>query len=233
MNQNGPLVSVIVPAYNAEKYLGEALESALAQTRQDVEIILVDDGSTDGTAAIARSFGARVQLVQQENRGVGGAVNTGLRRARGDLLAFLDADDRWLADKLSLQVSWMEAHPETDLVFGHARQFISPEIGPEDRLRLAGMQEAPEPGFMKLTMLARRRAFEQVGEFSEGLRAGDFVDWYMRAMEAGLQVHMLPEVLAERRIHLGNTGMRDPGSQQDYVRVVRSALLRRRRTGPQ
>src|SRR6476469_10004419 len=91
----GPLVSVVIPAYNAERFLGEAIESVLAQGYAHFELIVVDDGSSDRTAEVARSFGDRVRTIEQENSGVSAARNAGTRAAGGELLAFLDADDRW------------------------------------------------------------------------------------------------------------------------------------------
>ena len=120
------LVSVIIPVYNGERYLGEAIESVLAQTYKEVELIVVDDGSTDKSAAVARCF-TDVRYCFQPNSGIGAARNQGADLARGGLLAFLDADDRWVRDKLLWQTKALAADNELAMVFGHVQQFPSPE----------------------------------------------------------------------------------------------------------
>ena len=112
-----PKVSVIIPAYNAARYLPEAIDSVLTQTYQDCEIILVDDGSTDDTAEVVSRYGTRVTYVQQSNQGVGAARNTGIDLARGDYLVFQDADDVLLPGKLEVQASFLDQHPDVDAVF--------------------------------------------------------------------------------------------------------------------
>lgn len=226
------LVSVIIPAYNAEQYLSEAIESILVQTQHNYEIILVDDGSTDSTKIIAASYGQAIRYIYKPNGGIGSALNTGLSQAQGSLFAFLDADDLWLPDKLAIQQAALEQNPEIDLVFGHVQQFISPELDMDAKRRLEHYTGDSEPAYLKTTMLAWRRAFERVGAFSDKYQAGDFLDWYMRAEENELQTLMLPNTVAKRRIHLNNTGARNKDSQQDYARVIRAALLRRRNMKP-
>src|SRR2546428_4652348 len=114
-----PAVRVVIPIYNGERYLREALESVFAQTYRDYEVICVNDGSTDGSPAVLREYGTRVTVVQQANAGQGAARNTGARHAAGRYIAFLDQDDRWYPHKLEHQVAVLEAGP--DAAFG-ARQ---------------------------------------------------------------------------------------------------------------
>src|SRR5690606_28366702 len=119
----GSQVSVIIPVYNGERYLAEAVHSILAQTVPTLEIIVVDDGSTDGTARVAQRFGDAVCYVYQPNRGPAAARNRGLERARGEIVAFLDADDLWREGKLACQCARLEADPTLDIVLGHT-QFV-------------------------------------------------------------------------------------------------------------
>ena len=111
-----PRVSVVVTTYNQRAYIAAAIESALGQTFSDREVVVVDDGSTDGTDAIVVSFGDRVRLIRQENQGIAGARNTGVLNARGELVAFLDGDDLWEPDKLAFQVETAERYPQAGLV---------------------------------------------------------------------------------------------------------------------
>jgi glycosyltransferase involved in cell wall biosynthesis len=212
------LVSVIVPVRDGEAFLAEALRSVLAQTYRRVEPIVVDDGSRDGTAAVAATFGDTVRYARQEPTGVAAALNRGVRLARGSLLAFLDADDLWTPGKLALQTEALSADPGLDLVFGHARQFRDGEE----------REAEPVPGASKGTMLIRRGSFERVGPFDTTLRLGEFVDWYARATDAGLVAEMLPDVVMLRRVHAANSTARDPRKLVEYTRVARAAIERRR-----
>jgi glycosyltransferase involved in cell wall biosynthesis len=221
-------VSVVIPVRDGERYVAEAVESVLAQTLPGVEPIVVDDGSEDGTPEILRSLGAGVRVVRQERTGAAAALNRGVGLARGGLLAFLDADDLWVPDKLALQTAALERRPGLDLVFGHVRQFHSPDLTGEQRAAIACPPD-PAPGLSKGTMLVRRETFARVGPFDTTWRVGDFVDWYARATEAGLASEMLPDVLMLRRLHPGNTTLKAPEAQVDYARIARAALKRRRR----
>jgi len=223
-------VSVIVPVRDGERYLAEALGSILAQTHAPAEVIVVDDGSTDDTAGVAAGFGAPVRLVEQAPAGVSAAMNHGLGEATGALVASLDADDLWVADKLALQVAALEADQSLDIVFGYAEPFVSPDLSPAERATLA-VPAGPLPGWSKGSMLARRAALDRVGPFDEALRLGDFVDWHARAVDAGLRMQMLPEVVLRRRLHATNTGRGAVEARVDYARVARAALHRRRAPG--
>src|SRR3989442_14959767 len=112
-----PSVSVVIPVYNGERYLVDAIQSVLDQTYQNFEVIVVDDGSTDGSAAVAKRFGEAIRFVHQANGGVCKARNTGIAAARGGYLAFLDQDDLWLPDKLAVQVAYLDSHPEVGAVY--------------------------------------------------------------------------------------------------------------------
>src|ERR1041385_3812831 len=177
--KESPLVSVIIPVYNYERYLAEAIESVLSQTYQNLEIIVVDDGSTDHSGEVAQSFASRgVRYCQQVHAGIGPARNKGVELARGDFLAFLDADDRWPEEKIERQLSAFENDPALEMVFGQALQLQNGpawEAGVKDKnLNVAGMV----PGMVPGTMLIKRDAFLRVGEFRDGLKVGEFIDWY-------------------------------------------------------
>jgi glycosyltransferase involved in cell wall biosynthesis len=222
-----PLVSVMIGAYNAAPYLGEAIESVFAQDYEPLELIVVDDGSTDGTAEVARSF-TGVQVILQENRGNGAARNRAVEEASGDLYAFLDADDRFTPGKLTLQQAALDANPQLDMVFGHVREFLSPELDEQTRARLRPPAPEPMPWTAPNLMLVRRDSFQRVGPFTTAVRVGVTVDWFARAEEAGLRYSILPEVVLERRLHTQNNGLRESASRSQYLEVIRQAMQRRR-----
>jgi glycosyltransferase involved in cell wall biosynthesis len=217
----------MIGAYNAAPYLGEAIESALSQDYEPIELIVVDDGSTDETADVARSF-AQAKVIQQENGGNGAARNLAVANASGELYAFLDADDRFTPGKLSRQKAALDADPDLDMVFGHVREFFSPELDEETCASLRPPAPGPMPWTAPNLMLIRRGSFERVGPFSTAVRVGVTVDWFARAQEAGLRHTILPEVVLERRLHTQNNGLRERASRSQYLDVIRQAMERRR-----
>ena len=226
-----PLISVMIGAYNAAPYIGEAIASVFAQSYRPLELIVVDDGSLDGTADVVRGFGEAVRYAHQENAGNGAARNHAVRLASGGLFAFLDADDRFVPDKLERQWAALEADPTLDIVFGHVQEFASPELSEEQRAGVRQPTPNPQPWPAPNLMLIKRGSYERVGPFSESVRVGVTVDWYARAVEAGLRSAMLPEVVLERRLHLTNNGLRERDSRGQYLHVLKAALDRRRAQG--
>jgi glycosyltransferase involved in cell wall biosynthesis len=150
-----PLVSCIVPVFNGERYLAEALDSVLGQTYRALEVIVVDDGSTDGTPAVVRTFGARVRCVTQPNAGLAAARNRGLAAATAELVAFLDADDLWLPEKIACQMERFRARPELEVSLTHIQNFWADDrpVAAEER---GTHSMEPMPGYSSPAMLARR-----------------------------------------------------------------------------
>jgi len=232
-----PLISCIVPVYNGERYLRQALDSILTQTYRPLEIIVADDGSTDGTAAVVTRYGDQIHYIRQDNSGAPAVRNLGLRVAHGEFVAFLDADDLWHPEKLQRQIARFAERPELDLCVTHLQNFWIPELEKEKARfqdhRLAGVL----PGYVTQTLLARRSAFEKVGLFNASLKVGDPADWFLRARERGLVAEMLTDMLVYRRMHESNMSMqagtrRMTSSMQDAVlQVVKASLDRRRALG--
>lgn len=228
MARRNRAVTVILSVFNGERYLREALDSLGAQTCLAAEIIVIDDGSTDGTAEILRSR-KDLRSFRQENQGLSAGRNRGvLEASEGKHLAFIDADDLWTPRKLEWQVAFLDENPTVDMVFGKVEQFVSPEL-PEELRRSLRCPEEVLPGRLAGCMLLRRDAFERVGPFDVSLRVGEFVDWYMRARDAGLKEHVLDRKLLRRRIHGKNMTLTQKADQQDYLRILKAGLDRRRR----
>jgi len=227
INKPGSLVSVIIPVYNYDRYLGEAVESALNQTYRNLEVIVVDDGSTDRSAEVANSFAGRgVRYCHQVHAGIGPARNKGVELARGEFIAFLDADDRWPLEKLERQLKAFEDDPELEMVFGQALQL---QNGPAWEAGINNKNpEGLVAGMVPGTMLIKRDAFARVGQFQDGLKVGEFIDWYARAVELKLRSLVMPDLFLWRRIHDSNQGIRERQSVSDYVRVLKAKLDRRR-----
>lgn len=214
-------VSVVIPAYNAALYLADALASVRAQTVPPRETIVVDDGSTDGTGAIAEGSG--VVVISRENGGPAVARNTGIQVSSGDLIAFLDADDMWEPRKLEVQQIYLDANPDASIVFCHHRY----QLENEDRLPWHAFTEAA-PGSrgspLPSSWMVRRRVFDDVGLFDPDYRIGEDLNWLMRARDGGHEPRMIEQVLAVRRLHGENLTTDLAASQRAMFRVLRTRI---------
>jgi glycosyltransferase involved in cell wall biosynthesis len=213
-----PLAGVLMCVRDGEQHVGEAIASALAQTVPPGEVIVVDDGSTDGTAEVVRSFDG-VRLITQPPLGVGPARNAALLASSDEFLGYLDADDVWEPHKLEVQLEAFARDPSLDLVFGHMRRFRD---GFPDDLG------EPVPAVVGASLLFRHSAAERVGPFPTDVRVGEFLDWIMRARDLGLREAMLPDVVLRRREHSSNITRREQAPFGDFARVLKAALDRRR-----
>jgi glycosyltransferase involved in cell wall biosynthesis len=226
-------VSCVIPVYNGVRYLAEALDSVLAQTHRALEIIVVDDGSTDGSAELAAGYGDPVRVIRQPHRGLAATRNAGVRSATGDFVAHLDADDVWAPEKLGRQLARFRERPRTDLGLTRFQNFWAPELIDEAQRYEGHPLAKPMGGYFVSTLLTRRSLFQAVGEFDihDGL-AGD-TNWFVRAVERGAVVDVLPDVLVRRRFHVGNVS-RAPGPErfEPFVRFIKARLDSRRRSAP-
>jgi glycosyltransferase involved in cell wall biosynthesis len=225
------MISCIVPAYNTELFIGAALESILSQNFEDLEIIVVDDGSMDRTAEICAGFPSTVRCISQENAGLPAARNRGLQYSRGDFITFLDADDVYVTGSLILQLKKLMLNPAVDLVVG---RFLNEEISsvPGEPMAFVPVDTPDDIVLSMGVSLIRRHVFEIVGMFDESLRYCDDWDWFMRARE--MQVPMLfhRETVMRRRLHHDNmTRDREIGNAYMAMMLKRSIERRRNRFG--
>jgi glycosyltransferase involved in cell wall biosynthesis len=223
------LVSCIVPTFNGARHLAPCLDSMLAQTYQPVEIIVVDDGSTDGTSDLVASYAERVRYVHQPNRGPAAARNTGIAAARGEFVAFNDADDLWHPEKLARQVAHLARMPSRGVSVTHIRNFVD-EGAPSGMVACVEPRFlAPQPGVVVPCMLVRRTVLDSVGPFDVDLAHASGADWFVRARTRGVVVECLPDVLTERRLHATNRSRELAQSSCDeYLRLVKRHLDGRR-----
>lgn len=216
-----PLVTVIVPTYNCARFLPEALNSILAQQYPNLEIIVVDDGSSDGSADIAETYGSPVRVIRQENQGPAAARNRAAKEAKGEYFAFLDGDDIWLPEKLKVQVEHLLAHPEIGVVYGGFQRWIMdkngiypqakdvPVIKPNEELdkSLSGWiyhHMLLDNYIHIITAVIPRKLFENLGGMDETLRVGEDYDFWLRATQI-VQVHKLAKDVALYRVNPEST----------------------------
>lgn len=226
--------SAVIPAFNAAKTIQQAINSVHSQTIPALEIIVVDDGSTDETASIAAAMAGPIVIIRQENRGPGAATTAGFNRVRTPFVATLDADDVWLPLKAARQAACFEAEPDVAGVFALARLFADGETpapygsGPLRRL------------WTRTTMMFRSDAARAVGDFIDlPGRLGEVIDWLARSRDLGQRHLMIEELLAMRRIRPGSLSYGlNPDRSRGYLVAVYEALERRKRnakkgkTGP-
>lgn len=219
------MISVVIPAFDAARHLGDAIQSVLMQASRPLEVLVVDDGSSDETAEVARSFGPPVVCWSRAQGGAASARNAGIGRASGELIAFLDADDLWAAHKLARQRAVLDLDADLEAVFGHVQQFSEPTA----RQGASGPGQAL-PGYAPGTMLIRAEALRRIGPFDATLPRADVVEWFVRAQAQNLRHVMLPDVLLYRRLHGRNLGVRERDAQRaEYLKVLRAALRDKRR----
>jgi len=225
LRKKQPLISVIVPVFNGERYLAEALESIQNQTYPHIEIIVVNDGSTDGSESVIRNFPSVISI-HQVHSGLSAALNKGIKKAKGNFFAFLDADDIWMKDKLWNQMEILRQNPEAEAVFGHIVQFSASN-------KTHGFKQEDLthkiPGFCKGSMLIRKKSFFRVGFFDTRWEIGDFIDWYKRAKEKSLFTLLMPEVVMKRRVHNENMSSNRDKEKKDYIRILKKAMDRSRK----
>lgn len=219
-----PRISVIVPLYNGALYIQEALDSITAQSHAIDEILVVDDGSSDAGPSIAAAH-PNVRFIRKEHSGIIPTLNRGLDESTGDLITFLDHDDRWIPGKTAAQLEFLRQNPDVDAVFGRVFQFrmTEPRTGRQFEVPIEEID-----GTCKGSGMFRRHAFTIAGRFDPH-GGHDFLTWYAIAREAGLRFHSLPNVVFERRQHFTNTGRLDREKHvQSYMATIKAKLARQR-----
>lgn len=217
-------ISCIIPFYNPGPYFRPAIDSVLGQSRRPDELILVDDGSTDGSDAVARSYGGQARLIQEGHGGVGTARNRGLRAATGDVIAFQDADDLWPEGRLAALAAALEAAPDAEGVVGRTvlraeRELTREEIAKWDNVHVPVLLQS---------MLLRRSLFDRVGPLSEALVTTDDIEFIMRAKTAGAVIMPVEVTSLVYRRHDGNITREVGRSQEGTIDALRLLSMARR-----
>jgi glycosyltransferase involved in cell wall biosynthesis len=221
-----PLVSVIVPAYNREDYLGEALDSVCAQGYDPLEVIVADDGSTDGTARVACGYPG-VRLLSLAHGGVSAARNAAIAASRGALLAFLDSDDLWVPGKLDAQVGLLERNPHIGYCLCRMWNFL--ESGCSAPAWVGSERIDCVSGSWSVTsMVVRREIFDRIGGFDTAFTWGEDTDWLIRARASGIAYACLPEVYLRRRVHGTNLSLLRESDSPFILRLARKYIHRNR-----
>jgi glycosyltransferase involved in cell wall biosynthesis len=233
MNQSdsisAPSVSVVIPVYNGEKFLGDAIASALRQSVLPREIIVIDDGSTDRTPQIAAGFGTDIRYYRQERRGPPAARNYGIEKATSEWISLLDADDVWPEDSLELQLEPVRKDPSLQVVIGYALLWSGP--GGESVHLPCELPPEPRLGMGNGSTLIRKALFRKLGPLNTELFYCDDWDWFMRARELGIRMHVHTGLVLYYRRHEGNLTNNQKQGNRFILRMLKQSLDRRRTAG--
>ncbi|MBX3010684.1 MAG: glycosyltransferase family 2 protein [Caldilineaceae bacterium] len=224
-----PTISVIIPVYNGEAFLAEAITSVLAQSYQPREVIVVDDGSTDQTAQVARQFGSQIRYLYRPNGGPAAARNTGLTQARGEFVGFLDADDLWPTTSLARRLQSLQENPTAGVALGTV-QILLATPNATGKIHFAPWQQ-PRPMLLLQCALVHRSVFSQIGTFDESYLYAEDVDWFMRVREAGIPILRHTAVAVFARRHRQNLTNQQAASHHGLAVALQQSLARRRDAG--
>ena len=223
---NSQLVSVIVPVYNGERFLRESIESILNQQYKEIEIIIVDDGSTDSSSNIAKTF-KTIRYIYQDNLGPAAARNTGIDVSKGEFIAFLDSDDIWFPSKLSTQIDYLNKNPDTGFVFAHRRMIVENNIDKPPWYK-EHLFDNDSPVLCASALLARKNVFNQVGTYNSDFRFGENAEWLTRTKDAGIKMVVLPETLLEQRLHDKNQTYQLNQMRSNILKALKRSIDRKR-----
>lgn len=219
-------VGVVIRVRNAEPYVAEAVESVLSQTHPPSDVVIVDGGSTDRSIEVLAPYSGRIRIVPQRRDGLGGAAQDGIDATAQPIIAFQDADDIWPRERLASMLAELEGHPDWGGVMGRVEHFISPDI-PAESAKGFALPSGPQPGVGLPSVVLRRDAITRVGEFQEGLWAGEYLEWHDRAVRAGVRIGNADTLSLRRRVHMSNF-TRSEVSRRGYLQALQLVIARRR-----
>ncbi|MCF7865355.1 MAG: glycosyltransferase family 2 protein [Candidatus Pacebacteria bacterium] len=200
-NDSIPYISVIIPVYNCASYIKEAIDSVLRQQYSQLEILVVDDGSTDGTLKVLKEYGDQIVIIEQENKGPSSARNAGIKRAKGEIIGFVDSDDMWTSNHLEVLLPLLQNDPACMLARGYV-EFVRFRDNQSKEI-----VERTEGLFMEALVgacLYRADTFKVVGLFDETMRSGEDFDWNIRFSESGLPQTIIKDIVLSYRRHENN-----------------------------
>lgn len=221
-----PLVSIIVPVFNGEKYIEETLETILHQDYNSKEVIIVDDGSEDRSADIIKFF-SEVKYIYQENSGVPKARNRGIREAKGEFIAFSDQDDLWKKHKISDQVKYLIDHPDAEYVICKRKIQLDPGLTPPLWLKKE-LLDSENIDHSPTSLVARSSLFQSLGGFDTDYENASDVDWFFKAKDAGIKKGVIEKVLYIKRIHEENQSNRVKELHKEYLQLIRESIKNRK-----
>lgn len=222
-----PEFSVIIPTFNRARYLAEAIQSVYDDRWESFELIVVDDGSTDGTADVVKGF-PDIRYHYQPNQGVAAARNAGISLAKGNIIVFLDSDDLWMPGRFRNSYEYLKEHPDIDFILGLQLMFLEPGY-PKPGHILSDMLTKATEAYGTGVMAARKHCFEKVGPFNLLYKTGEDTEWMIRASDRNLKMAFVKIPFIKRRIHPNNLSETDPARKKFMVmQMIRESLKRKK-----
>ena len=219
--QNNPLISILIPTYNNGKYISQAIESVYAQNYDNMEIIVVDDGSTDNTKEVLKQY-KDIKYFYVEHKGIPFVRNLALEKSQGEYIAFLDSDDYWLPEKLNIQMQYFKEHPDCEIVFTKYKNFFEEETLKTNK---KAMHEKLIENVMKQYLpssIVKKNLFERYGYFDENYKIGEDSEFLYRLLKKGINLkHYIDKIFYMRRLHRTNISF---SNNKNVVEVVTSIL---------
>lgn len=222
-------IDVIIPVFNCEKYIGEAIDSILNQTWKDLSIIVVDDGSTDNTASVVEKItesGKRIVLISPGKVGLSNALNIGIDSSKAPYIAFLDADDVWKPEKLEKQMNYLFNHNNIQMCFTMIQEFES--FDDDGITQNFHARDEIMKGVVRGTFLGKKELFDKYGKFKPSINMGEFIDWMSPVINEGVKYIVLDEVLMLRRIHSNN--LTRQAKPADYLSLIKAHLTAKKKS---
>jgi glycosyltransferase involved in cell wall biosynthesis len=218
-----PLVTCIIPAFNGERYIESAIESVLNQTFKNIEIIIIDDGSTDNTPNLIEKFNGKIRYIRQSNSGSAVARNLGISKASGDFIGFLDSDDMWDKNKILFQLECFENNPGIEACLCNIKILNEKEKGILDD------QYVIVTPYTVCSILIKTETVKKVGYFNVNLKFGEDTDWFMRIRKLDIPVKILKDTLVYARLHKDNlTNSFNVRSRDEIFSKIKNKLDERR-----
>lgn len=226
---SNPLISIIIPVFNREKFIVESLESLLCDHFEPKEIIVVDDGSTDQTATILSEY-SQIKYLYQEHKGVAVARNTGIKASTGDFIAFHDSDNIWVPGRLKSSVEFFINHPEIDYIIGQMESFLDKGVSLPSQIKKEWMDK-PQITLSTAVLVARRGCFDIAGLFNPQYCSSEDLEWFQRAADAGLTLGKIPAVFVKSRIHQSNISTIEAKNRAKRILMIMHQSVKRKKIG--
>jgi len=224
-----PKISVIIPVLNGERFIAEAIQSVFDQNWEPLEIIVIDDGSSDKTDEVVKNIQGNLHYYYQPNRGIACARNHGVKKANGDLITFIDADDVWVKDKLEIQTNLMNKNPDVEVIIGLL--LLTPILSKDELYRMDLAKKKGAFATQLGSSLIKKHVFEKVGMFDEQMLMSEDVDWFYRLREQNINVMVHKEIVEFYRLHDQNITNDKPLTNFYILKAYKQSLDRRRKSG--
>lgn len=226
ISTKSPLVSVIIPVFNSERYLIESLRSVINQDYKHIEILIIDGNSTDNTKDVCKSF-SEINFYSQEGKGISDALNYGIKKSNGEFISFISSDDLWMHNKLSTQIKFMIDKPEIEYSVTKAKFFLEPGEEKPSNFREEFLSNDTVQNILE-TLVVRKALFDKIGFFDTSFSYGMEVEWFTRAIDNKINFAVLEKVLTLKRVHSDSITAKNKNAFNDIIKALRKSIKRKK-----